>query len=228
MGTWGTGILDDDFARDVYDRYEDASGSGQPAEAIVKALVGEFAEQIADPDEGPVFWLALARAQWDYATVDKSVSARVEEIISKGLGLARWEEAGAKELSRRKTALAKFATTIATPRKTRKRIARPADIPFAVGGCLAIDLGDGYFGAAVVTRHNPGRSASHILSIVDFHGHEPPVAATFNPPSWLAVTKDPTLTIVKYQLYRTAIGNTAPSTASSIESVSMMCRLRSR
>ena len=34
MGTWDIGILDDDFARDVYDRYTDKERAGQPADAM--------------------------------------------------------------------------------------------------------------------------------------------------------------------------------------------------
>lgn len=42
MGTWGSGILDDDFARDVYDRYMDAHGEGVNPESIVGMLLKDF------------------------------------------------------------------------------------------------------------------------------------------------------------------------------------------
>jgi hypothetical protein len=200
MGTWGTGVLDDDLARDVYDRYTDAEAAGQTAAAIVKALRAEFVSAVDDADEGPVFWLAIAQAQWDGAGIEKDIHARVDKIIARGLGLERWREAGARELARRQAALAKFAAKIKTPRKTKRRTEKPVEVPFAVGDCLAIELGEGRFGAAVVTRFNSGPSSSHILSIVDFDDRRPPAPPEFKPPKWLHTPGDPT-TIIKYSIY---------------------------
>ena len=202
MGTWGTGILDDDFARDVYDQYIDACGKGQSGTAIIKALRKEFARSIADPDEGPLFWLAVAHAQWDCSSVTPDVRKHVEDIVAKGLGLARWEDEGRTELAQRKSALSRFLAKIQKLRRGKpRRPAVPAAIPFAVGDCLAIDIGDGEFGAAVVTKHFPGSSSSHILSVVDFRETSPPGVELFRRPSWLTVTQTPEQTIVKYQVY---------------------------
>jgi hypothetical protein len=202
MGTWGFGVLDDDFARDVYDEYVEACAGGKSGKAIVQALRKKFGTTVSDPDEGPVFWLAVAQAQWACASVTPDVHRRVEKIVGKGLGLARWEEAGRAELARRRKALARFVEKIQTPRRGKPRLpAKTAPVPFAVGDCLAIDVGSGEFAAAVITRHLPGRSASHILSIVDFLKTEPPAPQVFAPPSWVTITTAPELTILKYQAY---------------------------
>ena len=83
MGTWGFGILDDDVARDVYDQYVDAHAAGQQADAIVRTLNASFAHVIADPDEGPLFWLAVAQAQWECSGVTPEVRKHVEEIVAR-------------------------------------------------------------------------------------------------------------------------------------------------
>jgi hypothetical protein len=205
MGTWGFGILDDDQARDVYDRYVDADASGAhaDADAIVRTLRASFADLIDDPDEGPVFWLAIAQAQWERSGVTPEVRKHVDDIVARGLGLARWAEAGAGELARRKAALTRFAARLGKPRTGAARPSRPdAGVPFVVGDCLAIDLGDGRFGAAVVTKSSSGTTPSHIISIVDFYGTAPPDAAMFDPPPWLQVPGSPG-TIVKYSVYAT-------------------------
>jgi hypothetical protein len=201
MGTWGSGVLDDDFARDVYDHYVEAHAAGQPAGTIVQTLQRDFAGSVSDPDEGPLFWLAVAHAQWDCARVMPEVRERVDEIIAQSLGLARWAEAGPRELARRKTALVRFATKIQTPRKQPKRRPQAIAVPFTVGDCLAIELANGQYGAAVVTKYNPGKSSSHILSVVNFSGTTPPDPDVFEDPSWLIVTASPNLTIVKYCVY---------------------------
>jgi hypothetical protein len=202
VGTWGSGILDDDTARDVYDRYLEAHRTGKSDDGIVSALLEEFAHVVSDPDEGPVFWLAVAQAQWDASAVTTDVRERVDEILAKGLGLGRWSDEGPAQLKARKAALSRFARKIKT---TRKRIARPATepaaVPFEVGDCLAIELADGRFGAGVITKYLAGTSPSHIVSIVAFHEDDPPPAEHFNPPSWIRVTEAPELTILKYQLY---------------------------
>jgi hypothetical protein len=202
MGTWGSGILDDDTARDVYDRYLEAHRTGKNGDAIVRALCKEFARVVSDPDEGPVFWLAVAQAQWDSSAVTTDVRERVEEILAKGLGLSRWADEGAAQLKARQAAVSRFARKIRTPRKRITRPApEPAAVPFEVGDCLAIELADGRFGAGVITKHLAGTSPSDIVSIVAYHEDEPPAAGRFNPPSWIPVTETPELTILKYQLY---------------------------
>ena len=202
MGTWGSGILDDDFARDVYDQYVDACGAGKPATAIIQALQKEFAKSLSDPDEGPLFWLAVAHAQWDCSSVTPEVRKRVEDIVVKGLGLARWAAEGRTPLARRKAALSRFVAKMQKPRRGKPRMpAAKAAIPFAVGDCLAIDVGEGEFAAAIVTKRLPGSSGSHIVSIVDFRETVPPGPDVFRRPSWLTVTQNPEQTIVKYQVY---------------------------
>ena len=54
MGTWGTGLFDDDLAADVRTEFEEAVDAGaSPANAADRAL-REFREAAADRDEGPV------------------------------------------------------------------------------------------------------------------------------------------------------------------------------
>jgi hypothetical protein len=202
MGSWGFGILDDDFARDVYDRYTDAHGAGEAPASIVQTLRNAFAASVSDPDEGPVFWLAVAQAQWECSQLTPDVGARVQELVAQGSGLARWADAGPAELARRQAALARFAKKIQTPRAgTRRRKTPATEVAFTVGDCLAIDVDEGHFAAAIVTRHEPGSSASHILSVLDFFDTSPPVADVFAAPAWLVVTPTPNLTIVKCCVY---------------------------
>jgi hypothetical protein len=201
VGTWGAGILDDDLARDVHDRYLGAHGAGSAPDAIVPAILEAFAAAAADADEGPIVWLAIAHAQRQCGHRDPAVIARVQEIVAGGLGLARWKEAGRDQLARRRSVLTRFVGTLVRPAKP-KPVPRPAaTVPFTVGDCLAIDLGDGRYGGAVVTKYSPGASSSHILSVLDFLAPSPPEPAVFAPPSWLRATDRPPLTIVKYCVY---------------------------
>lgn len=204
MGTWGTGILEDDLARDVYDRYTDARGSGRSDEEALREVLSEFRNDEQDPDEGPIVWLAIAHAQWDLDRVSDDVAARVRDIVANGLGLARWQEAGAGPLGRRKKALSRFVEQIQQPRRRKRRTAASGSnhLPFGVGDCLAIELEQGRFGAAIVTRINTSATASScILSILRYYETAPPELSVFANPAWVVVTKTPEVTIVKYCCY---------------------------
>jgi hypothetical protein len=64
MGAWGTALFSDDTARDVRDSYVDHVGDGLIGPEATKALLHEWSASLNDPDESPVFWLALAVTQW--------------------------------------------------------------------------------------------------------------------------------------------------------------------
>lgn len=60
MGSWGTAIFSDDVAADVRADWWDGILDGIPSEELTAKLVNSHAVQADDPDEGVVFWLALA------------------------------------------------------------------------------------------------------------------------------------------------------------------------
>ena len=49
-----------------------------------------WAEEIADVDDGPVFWLALAATQWEYGRLDTSVKSKALKVIEKNKDDHRW------------------------------------------------------------------------------------------------------------------------------------------
>jgi hypothetical protein len=73
MGTWGRAVLSDDFARDTYDEFIRSFNAGGDRAAITRQMITSSAEEISDSDDGPIFWLALAKAQWDTGPVDQEV-----------------------------------------------------------------------------------------------------------------------------------------------------------
>jgi hypothetical protein len=209
MGTWGAGILDDDFAQDVHDVYLDAVRGGQSPSAAVAAVLSRFAAEVKDPDEEAVAWLALARAQRDSGIVEPEVLARVQAIVASGRGLARWQEAGPDALRQRKAALTRFVRDLAKPvRRPRAKAAAPAaaaePAPYDVGDCLTVECSDGRVEAAVVTRRNVTPSTtSYILTVVDLPSGEPPSPRHFAPPRWRPVRPEHPELAVKIQVYDT-------------------------
>jgi hypothetical protein len=70
--------------------------------------MSKFAAEITDTDDGPLFWIALADAQWAYDGLESQVLKRVQEDFESGRGLERWGE-DPRGLSRRSAALEKVS-----------------------------------------------------------------------------------------------------------------------
>lgn len=64
MGTWGVAIFSDDAAADVRDEWRGYLGEGLSGQQATDKLLKSWSASLDDPDDGPVFWLALAAAQW--------------------------------------------------------------------------------------------------------------------------------------------------------------------
>lgn len=192
MGTWGQGILDDDLAGDVYSSYLQRFDAGEAREAIATAMQVEYSDEIADSDDGPIFWFALAKAVWDTGTLDANLRTRVQELIRSGAGLERWADQGPGELAKRKKALEAFATRLAAdnpkPRKGKNPVFRTA--PFRPGQCLSLALSDGDFGAAIVLAEDSGLDApgSNLVAVLDYKSASPPQQETFEKREWLRLT----------------------------------------
>ena len=190
MGAWGPAILSDDLAADVHADYLARYDEGAAPEAIANELREAYAEERGDPDEGPVFWLALARAQWECGALDPAVLVEVEDIVASGRGLDRWREAGPKQLSKRERALETFLSQIRTskekPRKRRPR--RLRDAVYVAGDCLALRLNDGAYGAAIVLAARRSEEGANLIGVLHFRAASPPGAVVFERREWLRKT----------------------------------------
>jgi hypothetical protein len=197
MGTWGFNVLQDDVAADVYDGYMRRFNLKMSHRQIVEELGREYADQLADEDDGPIVWLAIAKAQWDCGALWPGILDRVREIIEQGQGLNRWAEAGDRELARRCKALSAFLARLQTgnprPRKPRKPVQRKP--VFQPGDCLAIRLSDGNYAAALVLENPPERAGPgdetygiNLIGLLEYKSAKKPGPAVFESRNWLKLT----------------------------------------
>ena len=84
MGAWGPALFSDDTATDGRDDYRDHVGDGLSGSAATDRLLSEWRSTLSDPDEGPVFWLALAATQWKCGRLEPRVLEKALEVISTG------------------------------------------------------------------------------------------------------------------------------------------------
>ena len=71
MGTWGTGLFDNDFANDVREDYLEKLRSGKTAEIASREMIESYLPAVEE--EEALFWFALAATQWEYGRLQFNV-----------------------------------------------------------------------------------------------------------------------------------------------------------
>jgi hypothetical protein len=179
MGAWGPAIFSDDTAADVRDEYRDLLGDAADPVAATDALIERSEEIIADADEGPVFWLALALTQHKLGRLEERVKREALRAIDQGLGLDRWREAGPAALKSRQTALAKARAVLVSPQPAARRI-RPRykdTCEWDAGELVAYQLKSGdWIVLHVLGPHPHQNGVGVIVQVLDWRGDEPPGA----------------------------------------------------
>jgi hypothetical protein len=197
MGAWGTGVLSDDTLWDVVDEYFDFFNRGNPAEEIRKKILKAHEDGLKDTDEGPLIWIAIAKAQWDCAQLEPIVLSKVREIVSGGLGLDPWAEQGEGLLQARKVALGRFLVKLEAPnpRPRRPRKGTKRKPIFHSGDCLAVRLEDGDWGAILVLdceteSDDPYKDTygTNLAVTLHYKNSEMPTLDVFEKREWLRLT----------------------------------------
>lgn len=175
MGTWGIALFSDDTAADVRDDYRDLLADGRDGPAATDALLERWKASLADDDEGPTVWLALAVAQHQLGRLEDRVREEALRVIDERLGLDRWRE-NPKLLTRRLAELAKVRERLTSPQPAAKRVrARFKDsMVWEPGEHVAYEMKRG---AWVVFRvigedaHEGG--VSPVVELLDWTGDDP-------------------------------------------------------
>lgn len=115
VGTWGSGILEDDFAADVASYYVERLYDGADARIAATETIREFGT--LDVDEHSVFWLALAAKQLEYGRLTDDVVRKASEVIASGEDLTKWNGD-----QRRARVLAAFARKLRAPKRPPKSL----------------------------------------------------------------------------------------------------------
>lgn len=192
MGSWGTGIEDDDLVADVLGVFDDRLKSGDSVSLATENVLAQFSESLKDSDEEPIVWIAIAKAQWAYGELAPLVLDRVRAFITAGMGLDRWKEAGDSELQKRKLKLNRFLEKIEQdnpkPKRRPKLIIRKPI--FQPGTCLAIKLSNNEYGAAIVLAadHSRPEYGKNLIATLDYLSQDPPDLSFFENRKWLKLS----------------------------------------
>ena len=122
MGAWGVAIFSDDLAADIRFDFRELIGDGLTPSEATDRLKAEYASSLDDPDEMPVFWIALALAQWKLGRLEENTKKMALQVIDDGTDLARWDDA--KDRAKRETVLAKTRSELLSASPPAKRVPR--------------------------------------------------------------------------------------------------------
>ena len=120
MGTWGVGLFDSDLAADMRGDWEDALADGMSCDAAMKLLIDAYADDCEDdPDDGPVFWFAIATLELD-ARGEINDYSRDRALDAIPADLERWRvEGDPDEHRKRERILAELADRLSRAKTVR-------------------------------------------------------------------------------------------------------------
>ena len=191
MGTWGTGLFSSDMARDIRDFYRERIQDGTEDTEATRLTLEKFRSYLDDPEEGPVFLVALAVTQSKIGRLDPVIRARALAAIDSGADLATWAQESPTLLSKRREALKKARAQLTGAQPTRKRLRAPSrpSCGLIAGDILALHLPDAVTLFRVVRIKSHRRGETPYLERLDFNGSEMPSAQELE--QLAATGKDP-------------------------------------
>ena len=161
MGTWGVELFADDTAADVRAHYRELIEDGVDDDEATRHVLESFREYLADEDDGPVVWLALAVSQSQIGRLAPEVRGKALSVIEGGADLKRWSH-DPQMLEQRRVVLANACSQLMGAQPKRKKLRRPRlryVTDLQPGDVLSYHASNGRFGLVRVRRLDPDRTS---------------------------------------------------------------------
>jgi hypothetical protein len=151
MGTFGTGILENDEAMDVYHSFMDEYFIGTDLEVIKSNIVQKFL--LVDNTNTPIIqgntngWFAFSLACWECQALDETLFNVIKKISSEEIDSDHWEE----KWEERKQVIGRLIRKLSKPAEKLKPIPKfiTAHVPMKIGECFTFSYHDGKYGGAI-------------------------------------------------------------------------------
>ena len=129
MGTWDTGLYQNDLSADVRDDYISKLKAGKSDEEALQEILSEYKEESEDDDEKYDFYLGLADTLWKKGRLTEELKVKALEILEEDKISDRWE--GEKIRKERIKVLDKLKEKLESPMPERKKV--PVHKPYKLG-----------------------------------------------------------------------------------------------
>ncbi len=120
MGTWETGLYDNDLSCDVRDDYIGKLKAGKTDEEALNEILEEYEEEAEDDDEKYNFYIALADTMWKKGRMTEDIKKMALKMIEEDKVSERWEDERVRKERAKK--LDKVKERIESAMPTRKKI----------------------------------------------------------------------------------------------------------
>jgi hypothetical protein len=123
MSASGTGVFDDDVACDTRSLYRACLKDGKSTCEATQTVLRDLKLALADAEDGPVIWLALAAIQCQYGCLEPRVKTKALAVIESGSDLEHWRATGNPNLVRSRLAvLARLRAKLEAPPAARAKL----------------------------------------------------------------------------------------------------------
>ena len=119
MGTWETGLYDNDLSCDVRDDYIGKLKAGKTDEEALNEILEEYEEEAEDDDEKYNFYIALADTMWKKGRMTEDIKKMALKMIEEDKVSERWEDERVRKERAKK--LDKVKERIESPMPERKK-----------------------------------------------------------------------------------------------------------
>ena len=120
MGTWGTGIFQNDIADDVKTSYINKLKIGKADEVTLEEIISENTEILNDSEDSLDFWFALSSIMFDYGRLTEKIQSKALSLLESDNDSKRWTET---ENKKRKNEIEKLKTKLCSEMPPRKKVA---------------------------------------------------------------------------------------------------------
>lgn len=146
MGAWGTSLYANDSACDLRGDYLEKLKEGKSNLDATQELIIEHQESIADPEEGPLFWFALADTQWNYGRLLPEIQEKAIYYLHLPEEQERWRESGEKKRAAWENTLRSLEKKLLSLQPPEKKIApfRLYQCKWSLGDTFAYQLTSDY------------------------------------------------------------------------------------
>lgn len=146
LGAWGTSLYANDSACDLRGDYVEKLKSGKSNPEATQELLEEYQAVLEDPEEGALFWFALADTQWNYGRLLPEVKEKALYYLSRNEEQDRWAASGSKNFSAWQKTLLQLQEKLSSPQPKEKRVSpfRPYHCKWNLGDIFAYQLTSDY------------------------------------------------------------------------------------
>jgi hypothetical protein len=147
---------------------------GLTGPAATDAMLARWAKTLDDPEDGPVFWLALAASQSRLGRLEDRVRKRAIDLIHTGQDLERW---AGQDLTKRQVSLAKLEVELLSAQRRPVKVRAPfrSTTPLRRGDLATYRLTDGRLVLLrVVARVGDERNNHPVVELADWVGRRVP------------------------------------------------------